>query len=43
MRVCYDLSGTEFPKEFKAPRGTQFYAVGYRRQKQDQAERTRPK
>ena len=32
MRVCYDLSGTEFPKEFKAPKGTQFYLVGYRRQ-----------
>lgn len=33
MRVCYDLSGAEFPKEFKAPKGTQFYLVGYRRQK----------
>ena len=32
MRVCYDLSGTEFPMEFKAPKGTQLYLVGYRRQ-----------
>jgi uncharacterized protein (TIGR03067 family) len=32
MRVCYDLSGTEFPKEFKALKGTQLYLVGYRRQ-----------
>ncbi|MDQ3625495.1 MAG: TIGR03067 domain-containing protein [Verrucomicrobiota bacterium] len=32
MRVCYDLSGTDFPKEFKAPKGTQLYLVGYRRQ-----------
>lgn len=33
MRVCYDLSGTDFPKEFKAPKGTPLYLVGYRRQK----------
>ena len=32
LRVCYDLSGTEFPKEFKAPNGTMLYLVGYRRQ-----------
>ncbi len=32
MRICYDLSGTEFPKEFNAPKGTQLYLVGYRRQ-----------
>jgi uncharacterized protein (TIGR03067 family) len=31
LRVCYDLSGAEFPKEFKAPKGTQLYLVGYRR------------
>ena len=31
MRVCYDLSGTQFPKEFKAPKGTQLYLVDYRR------------
>lgn len=34
LRVCYDLSGTEFPKEFKAPKGTPLYLVGYRRQKE---------
>jgi len=32
LRVCYDLSGTAFPKEFKAPKGTRLYLVGYRRQ-----------
>ena len=32
MRVCFDLSGKEFPKEFKAPRDTELYLVGYRRQ-----------
>jgi uncharacterized protein (TIGR03067 family) len=32
MRVCYDLSGADFPKGFNAPRGTQLYLVGYRRQ-----------
>ena len=34
LRVCYDLSGTEFPKEFKAPKGTPLYLVGYRRPKE---------
>jgi uncharacterized protein (TIGR03067 family) len=34
MRVCYDLSGMDFPKEFKAPKGTHHYLVGYRRQKE---------
>lgn len=33
LRVCYDLSGQEYPKKFRAPRGTKYYAVGYRRQK----------
>lgn len=33
MRVCYDLSGTAFPKKFAAPKGTSLYLVGYRRQK----------
>lgn len=32
LRVCYDLSGTAFPKDFKAPKGTELYLVGYRRQ-----------
>ena len=34
MRVCYDLSGKDFPKEVKAPKDTQLYLVGYRRQKE---------
>src|SRR5262245_12005607 len=34
LRVCYDLSGAEFPKEFAAPKGTPLYLVGYRRQKE---------
>ena len=33
LRVCYDLSGKEFPTEFRAPKGTQLYLVGYRRVK----------
>ncbi len=32
MRVCYDLSGKEFPKDFKAPKNMERYLVGYRRQ-----------
>jgi uncharacterized protein (TIGR03067 family) len=31
LKVCYDLSATEFPKEFKAPKGTDLYLVEYRR------------
>jgi uncharacterized protein (TIGR03067 family) len=42
MRVCYDLSGQEFPKEFKAPKGTQLYLVGYRRQKEQPEEKAAP-
>jgi uncharacterized protein (TIGR03067 family) len=37
MRVCYDLSGKVFPKEFKAPKGTALYLVGYRRPKEGPA------
>ncbi|NND95781.1 MAG: TIGR03067 domain-containing protein [Pirellulaceae bacterium] len=37
MRVCYDLSGKEFPTEFKAPKNTERYVVGYRRQKAEPA------
>jgi len=37
MRVCYDLSGKQFPKEFKAPKDTELYLVGYRRQKSEAA------
>ncbi len=39
MRVCYDLSGKEFPTEFKAPKNTELYLVGYRRQETDQSAR----
>ena len=34
LRICHDLSGKEFPKEFKAPKGTQLYLVDYRRQEE---------
>ncbi len=37
MRVCYDLSGKEFPSEFKAPKDTERYLVGYRRQTSEAA------
>ena len=37
MRVCYDLSGKQFPKEFKAPKDTELYLVGYRRQTSEAA------
>ncbi len=43
MRVCYDLSGMELPKELKAPKGTSLYLVGYRRQIGQPAEKTAPK
>ena len=33
MRVCYDLSGKNFPKDFRTRKGTSLYAVGYRRKK----------
>ena len=36
MRVCYDLSGKAFPTEFKAPKDSEYYLVGYRRQKTDE-------
>jgi uncharacterized protein (TIGR03067 family) len=32
MRVCYDLSGMAFPKDFEAPTGTKQYLFDYRRQ-----------
>ena len=35
MRLCYDLSGKAFPKEFKAPKDSELYLVGYRRQVPD--------
>ena len=33
LRVCYDLSGKEHPKEFKTKTGTQLFLVEYKRQK----------
>lgn len=32
LRVCYDLTGNEFPAEFKAPDGTTHYLVEYRKE-----------
>lgn len=32
LRVCYDLTGREFPKEFKSEAGTIHYLVEYRRE-----------
>lgn len=40
LRVCYDLSGTAFPKEFKSPAGTMQYLVEYRKELADGAEIT---
>ncbi|MBG86543.1 MAG: hypothetical protein CMO80_06545 [Verrucomicrobiales bacterium] len=31
MRVCYDLSGKQFPKVWRTRKGSPLYAVGYRR------------
>jgi uncharacterized protein (TIGR03067 family) len=33
LRVCYDLSGKEHPKEFKTSKGTALYVVTYNRKK----------
>ncbi len=41
MRVCYELTGKGYPKEFKAPKGRQFFLIDYRRQPEEQAETTR--
>lgn len=45
MRVCYDLSGRAFPTGFKAPKGSDLYLAGYRRQKHENPDdkRIRPK
>lgn len=40
LQICYDLSGKKFPKEFKAPKGTQLHLVEYRRQEE---KKTAPK
>ena len=34
LRICYDLSGTKRPTEFKSIAGTQFYLVTYNRKKE---------
>jgi uncharacterized protein (TIGR03067 family) len=34
LRVCYDLSGTKRPTEFKTSAGTQLYLVTYHRKKE---------
>jgi uncharacterized protein (TIGR03067 family) len=31
LRICYDLSGTERPKEFATEQGTKLFLVRYRR------------
>jgi hypothetical protein len=31
LRICYDLSGRERPREFRAPPGTRRFLVTYRR------------
>lgn len=41
MRVCYDLSGRAFPEEFKAPKDTDLYLVGYRRQQAPNSDKNR--
>lgn len=33
LKVCYDLSGKEFPKEFKSVNGTLLFLVTYTREK----------
>lgn len=33
LRICYDLSGQEHPKEFKSKPETQLFLVEYRREK----------
>jgi uncharacterized protein (TIGR03067 family) len=34
LRICYDLSGTKRPAEFKSVAGTQLYLVTYNRKKE---------
>ncbi len=33
LRICYDLSGKNYPAEFKTENGTQLYLVTYQREK----------
>ena len=43
LRICYDLTGNEFPKEFKSEPGTQLFLVNYGRQQEPPAKETTPK
>jgi len=43
LRICYDLTGQEFPREFKSEQGTQLFLVDYQRQKKPQVKETTPK
>jgi uncharacterized protein (TIGR03067 family) len=40
LRICYDLSGTKRPAEFKSAAGTKLYVVNYKR-KNEKPEDTR--
>lgn len=40
LRVCYDLSGKAFPEQFKAPKDSDLYLVGYRRQQAKDSQET---
>lgn len=42
MRVCYDLSGNAFPTEFKAPKNSDRYLAGYRRQNKSSETKPNP-
>lgn len=33
LRICYDLSGKECPKEFKTEKNTKLYLVTYKKDK----------
>ena len=33
LRICYDLSGKNYPTEFKTKEGTQLFLVAYKREK----------
>ena len=35
LRICYDLSGTKRPTEFKSTAGTKLYVVTYKRKNQN--------
>jgi len=33
LKVCYNMDGTEYPKEFKSPEGSQWFYAVYKRTK----------